>query len=33
MLEYPVIKKEGIAYFIYKIIFLLSIDINKKNSI
>jgi len=30
MLEYPVTKKEGIAYFIYKIIPLLSIDTNKK---
>jgi len=30
MLEYPVTRKEGIAYFIYKVIPLLSIDADKK---
>ena len=29
MLEYLVTRKEGIAYFIYKVIPLLSIDIDK----
>jgi len=33
MLEYLVTGKEGIVYFIYKVIPLLSIDIDKKNSI
>ena len=32
MLEYLVTKKEGIVYFIYKVILLLSIDVDKKNS-
>ena len=30
MLEYLVTRKEGIIYFIYKVIPLLSIDIDKK---
>ena len=30
MLEYPVTRKEGIVYFIYKAIPLLSIDIDKE---
>jgi len=30
MLEYLVTRKEGIAYFIYKVIPLLSIDIDKE---
>ena len=30
MLEYLVIRKEGIIYFIYKVIPLLSIDIDKE---
>ena len=30
MLEYPATRKEGIAYFIYKAIPLLSIDTDKK---
>ena len=30
MLEYLVTKREGIIYFIYKVIPLLSIDIDKK---
>ena len=30
MLEYPATKKEGIVHFIYKVIFLLSIDADKK---
>ena len=30
MLEYPVIRKEGIAYFIYKVTPLLSIDADKE---
>jgi len=30
MLEYPVTKKEGIIYFIYKVIPLLSIDVDKE---
>ena len=30
MLEYPATRKEGIAYFIYKAIPLLSIDVDKK---
>jgi len=30
MLEYPVTRKEGIVYFIYKAIPLLFIDVDKK---
>jgi hypothetical protein len=30
MLEYPVTRKEGITYFIYKVIPLLSIDADKE---
>ena len=30
MLEYPVIRKEGITHFIYKVIPLLSIDADKE---
>jgi len=30
MLEYPVTKKERIAYFIYKVIFLLFINVDKE---
>ena len=30
MLEYPAIRKEGIALFIYKVIPLLSIDVDKE---
>jgi hypothetical protein len=30
MLEYPATRKEGIAYFIYKVTPLLSIDIDKE---
>jgi len=30
MLEYLATRKEGIAYFIYKVIPLLSIDVNKE---
>ena len=30
MLEYPVTRKEGITYFIYKVIPLLSIDVDKE---
>ena len=30
MLEYPATRKEGIVYFIYKVIPLLSIDADKK---
>ena len=30
MLEYLVIRKEGIVYFIYKVIPLLSIDVDKE---
>ena len=30
MLEYPAIRKEGIAHFIYKVIPLLSIDADKE---
>jgi hypothetical protein len=30
MLEYPVIRKEGIAHFIYKVTPLLSIDADKE---
>ena len=30
MLEYPATRKEGIAYFIYKVIPLLSIDVDKE---
>ena len=30
MPEYPATKKEGIVYFIYKVILLLSIDADKK---
>ena len=30
MLEYPVIRKEGIVHFIYKVTLLLSIDIDKE---
>ena len=30
MLEYLVTRKEGIVYFIYKVISLLSIDIDKE---
>jgi hypothetical protein len=33
MLEYLVIRKEGIIHFIYKVIPLLSIDVDKKNYI
>ena len=30
MLEYPVTRKEGITYFIYKVMPLLSIDVDKE---
>jgi len=30
MLKYPATRKEGIAHFIYKVISLLSIDVDKK---
>ena len=30
MLEYPATRKEGIIYFIYKVIPLLSIDVDKE---
>jgi hypothetical protein len=30
MPEYPVTRKEGIVYFIYKVIPLLSIDVDKE---